>query len=246
MSDCEGQRRSRARARYHQLRNERPDWFANHPGGFEIIVQDEEIDRAETEAFEVLQAAQIRGEIGAPVDREWVMVGVLAEDAWGVVLRDAVRTPQGDLRVYRREMTAPNRPAGIIALATFEDQLVLLKHYRHALRKFSWEIPRGFARPNETADATLKRQLFEEMQAVIANHRHSGLLEPDGGKLGDTIHLFSAAIKVLGEPERAEAIERLELVKVDELRRRVAENEITDALTLAAIAKLYCNGELPL
>lgn len=246
MSDYETQRRGRARARYHELRRERPDWFVNHPEGFEILVRDDEIDDAEREAFKRLLAARTRGEISAPIDHEWVMVGVLAEDGWGVVLRDAVRTPEGDLRVYRREMTAPNRPRGIVALTTFEDQLVLLNHYRHALRKFSLEIPRGFARPGETAEATLERQLLEEIQAATVSYRQSGLLEPDGGKLGDTIQLFSVTINGLGPPERAEAIERVELVKLDELRRRVAANEVSDALTLAAIAKAYCTGELPL
>jgi ADP-ribose pyrophosphatase len=244
MSGYEAERRLRARARYHELRRERPDWFVNHPGGFEILVRDEDIDRAEAAAYGVLQAAHAAdGQAGTP-DHEWVMVGVLAEDAWGVVLRDAVRTPAGDYRVYRREMNAPKRPGGIVALTKLRDQVVLLKHYRHALRKFEWEIPRGFSRPGEEPAAALRRQLLEEIQAAPLEHRFVGLLEPDGGRSGDAVQVFCATIGSFGDPESGEAIKRLELIGVDELRRRIAANEITDALTLAAIAKCHCAGEL--
>jgi ADP-ribose pyrophosphatase len=203
------------------------------------------MDRAERAALSALEAAHAKGKVAASVDREWVMVGVLAEDAWGVVLRDAVRTPQGELRVYRREMTAPNRPAGVVALTTLDGRFVLLNHYRHALRKFGWEFPRGFARPGEDAEATLQRQLSEEIQAVATAYRHAGMLEPDGGKLGDSIHLLDATIDALGQPEAGEAIAETELVTISELRARVRSNEITDALTLAAVAKLLCSDDAP-
>lgn len=244
MGDYQAERKRRARARYHELRREQPDWFVNHPGGFEILVRDDEMDRAETAALERLQSARATEGQTDTVDREWVMVGVLAEDAWGIVLRDAVRTPDGEYGVYRREMNAPGRPGGIVALTRVRDQVVLLKHYRHALRKFSWEIPRGFAHRGEHPASTLRRQLLEEIQAATISHRQAGMLEADGGRLGDAAHVFSAAVAQPGNPESAEAIERLELVSIDELRRRIAANEITDALTLAAIARFHCNGEL--
>src|SRR5262245_1451049 len=102
------ERKARARARYHELRSERPEWFINYRGGFGILTGNAEMDRAEEQAWEALQAMQADGEVRAQIDREWVMVGVLAEDAWAVVLRDAIRTPDGRLGVYRREMTAPH------------------------------------------------------------------------------------------------------------------------------------------
>jgi ADP-ribose pyrophosphatase len=237
-------RSARARVRYHELRRDQPDWFANQAGGFEILTSDTDMDRAEESAWERLQSSRARGEVSVPVDREWVMVGVLAEDAWGVVLRDAILTPAGELSVYRREMTAPDRPAGVVALAARDDKVVLLKHYRHALRRFSWELPRGFAARYESPEQTLTRQLAEEIQASPERMRHLGRLEPDGGRLGDAVHLLSATITAPGTPERAEAIERYDLVDLPELRRRVRSNEVTDALTLAAIAKAYCDGDL--
>lgn len=237
-------RRSRARARYQELRREQPGWFTNHPGGFEILFGDEEMDRAEEAAWSQLQESHKRGEITPAVDRSWVMVGVIAEDSWGVVLRDAVRAPHGGLGVYRREMSAPDRPAGVVALTMLDGKMVLLNHYRHALRRFSREFPRGFARRGESYESTLRRQLREEIQASVRDLQLLGFIEPDGGKLGDTVHLCTARIDQPGEAERAEAIESYELIDLEELCRRVRANDITDAFTLAAIGKAYCAGLL--
>ena len=248
MADQKGKQRTRRppqRARYHELRRKQPDWFANHPGGFEILFRDEEMNSAEEAAWNQLQDSQNRGEITTAIDRSWVMVGVIAEDSWGVILRDAVRTPQGDLRVYRREMSAPDRPAGVVALTTLDGKMVLLKHYRHALRRFSWEFPRGFAQHGESYESTLLRLLREEIQASAHDPRLLGLVDTDGGKLGDRVHLCTARVQQAGEPERAEAIEGYELMDLDELRGRVRANEITDAFTLAAIGKAYCAGLFP-
>src|SRR5262249_49415984 len=101
-------------------------------------------------------------------------------------------------------------------------------------------------RPGETAEATLERQLSEEIQAVARGYRHAGMLEPDGGKLGDSIHLFSAKLSTFGQSEANEAIEKAQLVTMSELRARVRSNELTDALTLAALAKVLCSNEEPI
>ena len=90
----------------------------------------------------------------------------------------------------------------------------------------------------------LTRQLAEEVQASPGSIRRLATLDPDGGRLGDEIHLMFANITNPGAPERAEGIERYELVDLAELRRRVRMNEISDALTLAAIARAYCAGDL--
>jgi hypothetical protein len=71
------------------------------------------------------------------------------------------------------------------------------------------------------------------------------MLEPDGGKLGDSIHLLDATIDALGQPEAGEAIAETELVTISELRARVRSNDITDALTLAALAILLCRDDAP-
>jgi ADP-ribose pyrophosphatase len=235
---------SRARARYFSLRRERPEWFANHPGGFEILFGEQEMTAAEDIAWTRLQAARDRGEISGSIDRTWVTVGVIAEDAWGVIIRDAVRDPAGGLGVYRREMSAPDRPEGVAALTMVGDKVLLLKHYRHALRRFSMECPRGYAQPGESHEETLRRELAEEIQATVSGIRHMGSVDPDGGKLGDSVHLLAANLERTGAPEREEAIAAIELVDIEELRRRVRDNEITDAFTLAAIGKAMCAGLL--
>ncbi|HEY0551408.1 MAG TPA: hypothetical protein VGF13_17520, partial [Verrucomicrobiae bacterium] len=60
---------------------------------------------------------------------------------------------------------------------------------------------------------------------------------PDGGKLGDRVNLALVDLIRIGEPEMTEGITSFELVDEKELTRRIANDEITDAFTLALYAK---------
>lgn len=237
---------TRARARYFSLQREQPEWFANHLEGTEILFGEEEMNAAEEAAWAHLQSARDRGEVRGPIDRSWVMVGVIVEDAWGVIVRDAVRDSGGRLGVYRREMRSPDRGEGVAALTMVGDKVLLLKHYRHALRRFSVECPRGFGDAGESVEETLRREIAEEVQGSVAGVRCLGSVDPDGGKSGDSAQLVVASLKHVGAVERAEGIAAFELVDVDELRRRVRENEITDGFTLAAIGKAMCMQVMPI
>ena len=44
-----------------------------------------------------------------------------------------------------------------------QSEVVLIKQYRHAIRKFIWEIPAGTIDPEESAIHCAKRELIEEI-----------------------------------------------------------------------------------
>ncbi len=71
-----------------------------------------------------------------------------------------------------------------------ESRIVLLKQYRHALRKHIWEIPAGTLDPRESALNCAKRELIEET-GFSADQWHSlGEITPVPGYSDERIHVF--------------------------------------------------------
>lgn len=104
--------------RYDVLRGERPELFRNEPGGIEILT-----DPAAVEAAG----------------------GVVYQDPYVLLVRDAVRFPDGRTGTYMRSVSATAAP-GCVILPLLGDRMVLIEHYRHATRSWHWEIPADSAR----------------------------------------------------------------------------------------------------
>ena len=63
-------------------------------------------------------------------------------------------------------------PGGSVIVAiNDQDEICLLKQYRHAVREHIWELPAGCLEPNEPPLETAKRELEEEA-GVIATEWH--------------------------------------------------------------------------
>src|SRR5690349_8467336 len=83
------------RRRYHELRRMQPQLFTNPPGLiYEILIRPEDVTAAQDEA------RRVRAAEGATV--EDMRIGVLAEDPYATMLREAVRFPDGSLGLYNR------------------------------------------------------------------------------------------------------------------------------------------------
>jgi ADP-ribose pyrophosphatase len=230
-----------ARTRYRELLRQHPSLAANQPGGFEILLDDAEMDEIESASwkrFREQRDADPALTASTPAAcSDWFRVGVVFEDSYLTILRDAVRTPDGKRTTYVRVYNRLDKGPGAAVLARNGDKFVLIRHHRHALRAFLTETPRGFSRPNENCEETAKRQLREEIQGTATSFEPLGQIHPDGGKLGDSVCAMFVDLSGTGSAERGEAITGYELVDAKELTRRIASNEITDAFTLALYAK---------
>ena len=57
----------------------------------------------------------------------------------------------------------PRRPESAVAvLPVLNGKILLLRHFRHSLRKWMWEIPRGFGEYGITAAENAEKELREE------------------------------------------------------------------------------------
>jgi len=220
--------------RYDQLRAERPALFANPPGAaYEII-----FDRAAQLACGETWAAWSR-ERGRPA--EYGDMGVIYEDKYFIAVRDTVRFRDGRVGPYFRLLGAVDG-AGVGILPMLADgRLLLVRQFRHELRGWCWEIPRGFADPGDGGGtATAARELTEETGATATRIELLGRL--------DESEIYLARLDDAGLPARppgeatVEGIDGTRLVTPAELTAMLANGEITDSFLLAAYAFATARG----
>src|SRR6266567_7172972 len=212
-----------------------PALFANPPqGGITILLDEHEIQEAQTQMARWLESK------GMPV--EWARVGIVYQDQYARILRDAVRFPGGFLGTYIRFVGEEDDPPGVVALPFYREQVLLIRHFRHATRTWHTEIPRGFGKKGLSSEENAQRELEEEIGATISRLVSLGRVYPDTGALSEYNDFFYAEVESYGEIEADEAIVELLPTSLSEFERMIRENEMTDGFTLTAYALAKAQG----
>jgi len=187
---------------------------------------------------------------------------------WGTVSND-LQFANDYLQVFRTVVRTPSRPAGalwtvlhrkagaVVAPMTPDGRLLLIRQERIPIRASLWEFPAGqIDGPALEDDAAIRatacRELEEETGYALAP---GGELIPMGcffsspGFTDEHSYLFLArgVVPSPGGPrhEASEAIQECRPFTIAELRRMIAENEVRDANTLSAFARMIVLGFIP-
>ncbi len=218
------------RERYYDLVRDHPELFANPAGAAITIV----LDPAEIATIEAEMAERLRAR-GMPA--EWAQVGIAYEDQYLMLLRDAVRFPDGSPGTYIRAVNPYGDVPGVVVLPVYRGGVIMVRHFRHAMRSWHLELPRGFGAPGATAEENARRELAEEIGATPTRLIALGRVYPDTGAGADRAELFYAEIEGYGDPEVEEGISDLVTLSPSEFERLIREGEISDGYTLAAYAR---------
>ncbi|WP_069804344.1 NUDIX hydrolase [Thermogemmatispora onikobensis] len=226
---------------YFELVQERPQLFSNPEGTAITILLDQE---AIAQAEAVMQAALIEQGIDPARAREWSQAGLAYRDQYLLVLRDAVRFPDGALGTYLRLVEPREHTPGVAILPMYQGKVLLLRHFRHATRTWHLEIPRGFGWQGCTREESAYRELEEELGARPLRLVPLGQIHPNTGMTAECDELFYAEVAAYGETDRREAIQEILPTPLPLFERLLRENEITDSFTLAAYAQAKARGLL--
>lgn len=126
--------------------------------------------------------------------------------------------------------------ANVIAL-TKNNEVVLIKQYRHGVEKVLWEIPGGVVEDDEDPMEGVKRELLEETGYTASKFIQVGALYPNPAIQTNTMYCFLALdAELMGEQELddGEDIE-VHLVPLNELVAMTKRGEFPHALQVAAL-----------
>lgn len=146
---------------------------------------------------------------------------------------DELRYEDGSL--HRCDVVEHAPTFGIIALLS-RAELVLVRQYRHPVRRRLWEIPAGTAEPGEDPASGAARELSEETGYRAARMRALGPLYMTPGFCDEAMHFFvaeglTAGAQSLDEDERIEVA----AFALADAWGLVTAGEIADVKTLLAL-----------
>jgi ADP-ribose pyrophosphatase len=159
-------------------------------------------------------------------------VGIISQDRWITVIRDAVIFLDGDIRLHTRVINRVND--GVAVLPIFNGKVVLIRHYRHALRKSILEIPRGGIEGSDSIEETARNELLEEIQGIPSELIELGFVYGSTNLYANGSHIFFATLKSIGIPQLNEGIENIEQYSPEDVESMVLNGQITESFTIAA------------
>jgi ADP-ribose pyrophosphatase len=146
---------------------------------------------------------------------------------------DTVRVPSG--RETTREIVEHSDCVAVIALDA-EDNVLLVNQFRKPVEKALLEIPAGGIEPGEDAEATVRRELREEIGYLPRKVERLGGFYSTPGYCTEYLHLYLAT-DLVPSPLNAEDTEGIEVVRVpiSQLRHIIASGDICDAKSIAGL-----------
>lgn len=148
---------------------------------------------------------------------------------WWTVAEHAVIDVDGQPGMYN----VLNCGDGVTVLATTGSDCWLIREYKYAIGRHTWQLPSGSIDRGEEPMQASARELLEEAGLIADTWTRLGLIHPYPTNVASAVHLFHAH-----EARPAQAPEPgIELARtpVPLVRRLIADNEITHAASLVCL-----------
>jgi ADP-ribose pyrophosphatase len=128
----------------------------------------------------------------------------------------------------------------VVVPITHDDRILLIRQFRHPIRMWMRELPRGARNRGESPANTASRELREEIGYEVEATYSLGRIANDSGQLTGFPFLVAARVRDVGEsePESTEAIDQTLSYAFSELKRACQRGEIIDSFTLCAVVRL--------
>jgi ADP-ribose pyrophosphatase len=129
-----------------------------------------------------------------------------------------------------------NRPhSGVVIILQLNDKILFTHSYRFPIKKYQWELPRGFIDKGETPLEAAKRELKEETGYNLTKGKLIGYIAPDSGGMNNTVPvvLFKTTKEQVlsGDGE----VDKYAYVSKKDLKQFIKRHKIIDGFTLSSL-----------
>lgn len=135
-----------------------------------------------------------------------------------------------DLEVLRHPGAAAILPL------TEDNEVIMLRQYRHAIGDMLWEIPAGTLDENEASMACARRELIEETGYQAETWDDLGAVTPVAGYSDERIHLYLARdLSPARQDLDADEVIEVHALPLQRVVSMITDGEIEDAKTVVAV-----------
>jgi len=124
-------------------------------------------------------------------------------------------------------------PTSVTAVAITEDnEVILIKQYRHPLNESIVEIPGGFIDEAEQPQQAIERELMEETGYSFSSFHYLGITAANPGLLNNFTHMFLAVGGNKSGEQSLDANEEIEIIlkPLQEVKQMLQHNEIRQSM----------------
>ena len=133
-----------------------------------------------------------------------------------------------------------------IVARTPDGKIPIVRQYRPALERFTWELPAGMVDVGEDAAETCRRELMEETGFPVKSLHALGTYAPCTARLSNQVHSFFVDTGPRDGAAQTEAGIELKLVSMSELAALIQSGEFVLQLHIGASLLAGMRGYLDL
>jgi ADP-ribose pyrophosphatase len=165
-------------------------------------------------------------------------MGVVYESAYNIGLVDLVLEDGESPYAYERVIPARMGTPVVVVTMSRQGEFVLLRQFRHAIRRYQLAFPRGFGENGLSARENAMKELLEELNAeVVGDMVLLGSVCPDSGLTSAEADVFLCVVDSFA-PSHDEGIVGARVLSGVDLWEMVRKGEVDDGFTLSALAML--------
>lgn len=133
-----------------------------------------------------------------------------------------------------------------IVAMTPDGRIPIVRQYRPALERFTWELPAGLVDDDEDPASTCERELTEETGYSSKAVHALGIYSPCTARLSNRVHSFFVEAGPRAQGQEIEAGIELNLVNAAELGAMIYSGEFTLQLHIGALMLAGMRGFIDL
>ena len=159
----------------------------------------------------------------------------IINEPWATMRRDKCRMPNGTIVEDYYVLEYPDW-ANAVAI-TEDNEVLLVKQYRHAADVVLLEIPGGVIDAGEDPKTAMKRELLEETGYLFEDLEQISTMYPNPSTGTNRCHVFLARGGKLVQGQKLDAHEEIivEKVSIKEVKQLLAEGKFGQALHISAL-----------